>query len=246
MFKILYSHIYKMKKTFLLWFILLWPILTISLFINYYYQVDWPTEQKLNGYFQAISLILPCLITLLCAYTAKQEQQAGNCFNILCVGNSRFKIFFSLFTILSILISIGILLSALGFYYFWGNMSLTAYMLTSVMILLPLPSLILIQLYIALKFGYSWSIASCTCFILIGALGSTGLLDYFWYYLPPVWASRFASLTISNFFHPDNIVTVAAELRYGLLYCLVVSIILAILIPTWFDKWDGNQNIGDE
>lgn len=246
MFNHLRSNIYKIRKTPLLGLALLWPVLIVGLFIAYYSVATWSTEQKITGYFQTIALVMPCLITSLCAYLAQQEQRAGDCFNILCVGRSRFRTFFSIFILLFVLAAVGVIMSVAGFYFLWGQMQAAAYVLSCILVLIPIACLLLIQLFIALRFGTSWCVALGAIFLLVGALGVTGLLDRLWYYLPPVWAPRFATLMISNFFHSDNIVKVAAELRYGLFFCLVFTLILVILIPSWFHKWDGRPSIGDE
>lgn len=246
MFNNLRSHIYKIRKTPLLGLALLWPFLIIGLFIAYYSVAAWSTEQKITGYFQTIALVMPCLITLLCTYIAQQEQRAGDCFNILCVGRSRLRTFFSIFILLFVLVAIGVILSVAGFYFLWGQMHVAAYVLSCILVLIPIACLLFIQLFIALRFGSSWCVALGAIFLLLGALGVTGLLDQLWYYLPSVWAPRFATLMISNFFHSDNIIKVAAELRHGLFFCLVFTLILVVLIPSWFHKWDGRPSIGDE
>lgn len=100
--------------------------------------------------------------------------------------------------------------------------------------------------FFALRFGPAWSISLGVIFLLVGALGVTGLLDQLWYYLPPTWAPRFVSLMLANFFHQENIIQVAEELRKGLSVCILTSLITIILVPTWFHKWDGRPNMGDE
>lgn len=240
------SHAYKVIKMPLAWAMLLWPVLAVGLFISYYSAASWSTEQELSGYFQAISLGMSCLVTLLCTYVIQQEQRAGLCFNMLCVGRSRIHTFFSLFILLNLLVGVGMILAAFGFYLFWGGMPVIQYVLITILMLIPLSCLILMHMAIALKCGTSWSMGAGVISLLVGALGLTGLLDSWWYYLPPVWAPRFCSLMIADVFYPYHIIEIAAELRYGLLVCLLVTAVLALLVPVWFCRWDGRPSIGDE
>lgn len=246
MFHSLCAHIYRIMKTPLYWLMIVWPIIFVSLFIAYFSVTSWSVEQKITGYFQILSLGIPGLITLLCAYTAQQEQQAGAYFNMLCVGKSRIRNFISIFIILFTLSGIGLVFASCGFYLFWGEMIPIAYAFTTILMLIPLASLLLIHMFISFKFGVAWSIGGGAIFLLIGALGVTGLLDKWWYYLPPTWAPRFVSLIIADYFHPDLNANIAVELRYGLMICLLASVIVAFLIPKWFHKWDGSSSAEDE
>ena len=51
---------------------------------------------------------------------------------------------------------------------------------------------------------------------------------------------------ILDTFHTDYILEIASELRYGLLICVIATIALVALIPTWFNKWDGRADNSDE
>lgn len=148
MFDSLRSNVFKIKKTPLFWLMFLWPVVVVGVFIAYYSVAAWHVEQELSGYFQVLSLGMPCIITLLCAFIAQQEQSAGESFNILCVGKSRVKTFFSLFVLIFILTAIGMMLAALGFYLFYGRMTSIYYILTSILMLIPLPCLLLIQIFL--------------------------------------------------------------------------------------------------
>lgn len=240
------SQSYKLIKTPIFWFMLLWPILILAIFISYYSATSVSPEQKLSGYFQVISFTMICLLTLVCTYVVQEEENAGSCFNLLCIGSSRISTLFSLFILLAFMTAIGMIVASAAFYLLWGNMSAMAYVFTTIFMLIPLPCLLCIQLFFALKFGRSYSIAIGMSFLLVSALGVTGLLDRVWYYLPPVWAPRFTSLVITDVFHPAWIIQIAAELRHGLLFCLIFTLIVALLLALWFYKWDGRPHIGDE
>lgn len=240
------SHTYKLVKTPLFWSMFVWPIALVGMFIAYYSVSAWAPEQKIGGYFQVLALVMPCLITVLCAYVAQQEQTAGACFNLLCVGKSRIVTFVSLFLLLAGLTAVGMLLASLGFYIFWGQMPARTYVLATVLMLVPLACLLLIQMFFAFRFGASWSVAVGALFLLVGALGVTGLFDRSWYYLPPVWAPRFVSLIVAATFYPNHEAVAAADLRYGLLFCVLVTVLAVALVIRWFRKWDGRPSLSDE
>lgn len=245
MFKYFRSHAYKIVKNPLFYLNIIWPVLFVGAFTLYYSFSPWTNEQSISGFFQALSLFMDSLVVILSTSLVHQEQSAGSSFNLLSVGKSRIQNFVSLVILLVIMSSVSLLLAVLGFAILYGRMPTISYLLTTILMLIPLTSLILIHLFIAFKFGRSWSIASGAVFLLIGALGSTGLLDKYWYYLPPTWAVRFSSLMIFNSFHPDYILEISAELRHGLLVCFLTSLAIAILIPKWFNKWDGRANNSD-
>lgn len=248
MFCALRSHVYKIIRTPIWAGMIVWPVLAVGLFVAYYSVAAWSQEQKWVAYFQVISLGMSGLTTLLCSYVAQQERRAGDSFNMLCVGRSRLRTFLSLFLLLLSLTSFGIILSSVGFYLFWGWGKIPAgyYILASFLMLMPLACLIFIQMFIAFRFGVSWAVSTGAVFLLIGALGITGLFDRFWYYLPPVWAVRFASLVIASFFHHEYIIEITDELRRGIFFCLLFSIVIALLVSRWFHKWDGHPSHGDE
>lgn len=246
MFCSLRSQSYKMVKSPLFWFTFLWPMPVVAVFVLYYSVAPWSVEGKLSGYFQALAIGMPCWITLLCTYIAQQEERAGAYFNVLCIGRSRGQTFFALFIEAAALSVVGMVLASMGFYLFWGKMSLVHYVLTTLLMLIPVPCLVLVQLWIAFRWGSSWAAGTGMVFLLVGALGITGLFDSSWYYLPPIWAPRFVSLMISNVFHHENILVVAAEIRHGLFFCLIFSLAASVLVPAWFRTWEGRPSIGDE
>lgn len=246
MLKCLHSHIYKIVKSPLFYITILWPIICVGLFISYYSVSSWSIEQNISGFFQALSLFMDCLVVMLCTGIVQQEQRAGSSFNILCVGKSRIQMLISLVILLVIMTGLSLIIAVAGFALLYGKMLTISYVLATILMLIPLICLVSIHLFIAFKFGTSWSIGFGVIFILVGALGCTGLLDKFWYYLPPTWAARFSSLMILDTFHTDYILKIAAELRYGLLICIIVTIALVTLIPIWFNKWDGRADNSDE
>lgn len=246
MFKSLRSQAYKMMHSPLFCLSFLWPIPFVGLVIAYYSVSGWSPEQKMTSFFQALSLVMMGLAAWLSTYAAQQEQRAGACFNILCVGQSRIRTFVSIVVLLAMMTSVGLILSAAGFAWLYGQMLPISYVLTTILMLIPLACILLIHLFIAFNFGASWSIGVGAIFLLVGALGMTGLLNSCWYYLPPTWAPRFTALMIADVFHPDHILPIAAEMRHGLMYCLLATIVIAILVPGWFHKWDGKPDISDE
>lgn len=244
MFYSLRSQIYKLRKTPLLWLAVLWPIGFVGAFKAYYSVAAWSPELEMTGYFQALSLGMSCLITLFCTCVAQQEQRAGNWFNFLAVGKSRMRTLISVFILASVWTGVGMLLASWGLCHFWGGMPPHAYVLTTILMFIPLPCLIWIQLFIFFKFGVSWSVGAGAVFLLVGALSITGLFDRFWYYVPSAWAPRFTSLMVADVFYPERIISIAGELRFGLLICLLATVITAVLVHVWFCRWDGR--VGSE
>lgn len=246
MIRYLYSQMYKILKSPLIYLAILWPILLVGLFITYYSITSWSNEQNITGFFQSLSLFMDSLVVILCTGIMQQEHRAGAFFNLLCIGKSRIKLLLSIIILLTIMISLSLILAVTGFALLYGKMIILSYILTTILMLIPLTCLIFIHLFIVLKFGTSWAVGSGAIFFLIGALACTGLLDKIWYYLPPAWAVRFSSLMLLDTFHPNYILQISSELRYGLLVCILVTLTVVIIIPKWFNKWDGRPENNDE
>lgn len=233
------AQTYQLAKTPILYLNFLWPIVLVILFSTYYVFAHWSNAQKLTGFFEGLSLIVVAGNCLLCTYVVQQEEKAGNFFNLLCIGASRLQILWAwLYLLVSLLLS-SCIIAIVGFASWYGNMPAITYVLTSILLLLPLTSLVLIQMFVALQWGAAWSMGVGAINLLIGALGVTGLFDGMWYYFPPTWSARLSSLMIEDYLHPHLNVAIAAEIRYGLLWCILTTAALAILVSRWFNRWDG-------
>lgn len=223
-----------------------WPVVFAGMFIAYYRVASWSVEQELSAYFQVLSLGSLCLITAVCTYVVQQEQRAGSFFNVLCIGRSRVVTLFSFFVMLSSGIGVGVILAAFIFCTCWGKMPAVGYVFATILILIPIVCLTMIQLFMAFRFGSTWSIGSGSVFFLIGGLSATGLFDGCWYYVPPSWGLRFADLIIYGFFYPDHTTEIARQLRVGISVCFVMTIVAVFCVFIWFSKWDGGADRADE
>lgn len=240
------ANIYKMAKNPIFWLMFFWPVVFAGVFIAYYRVASWSVEQELSTYFQVLSLGSLCLITAVCTYVVQQEQRAGLFFNVLCIGRSRVVTLFSFFVMLSSGVGIGVILAAFIFFTFWGEMSAAGYVFATILILIPIGCLMMIQLFMAFRFGSTWSIGSGAVFLLIGTLSATGLFDSWWYCVPPAWGLRFSDLMIYGFFYPEYTPEIARQLRLGISICFVMTIIAVFGVSIWFSKWDGGTDRADE
>lgn len=245
MFDSLLARGFLLKKTPALWIGFFGAVLGMVLSLAYARTASWSAPTMGSGFIEVMALGMQGWIILLCTDIVRQETEAGECFHLLCGGGSRIRTFIPLWVLLTSVIGGSVFCASMGFYLLWAKISMMWAFCAVALMLLPLPGLLLFQLWVALRFGSSRSIGVGMVFLLLEALGATGLFDGSWVYVPATWPLRFSSYGVAAFFYPEKRGALFGELHLGILLCVVLTLVLAWGVGRWFCRWDGPRGVSE-
>lgn len=237
MFNILKSYWLRTKRTPSRMIIALCPILFALLLGLYSLSSRYLQGKEMSVFFSAYTILASFSISFLIPVLYETDKIAGGFANDLRCGISRKKIGFArflFFSILILVIEIIALLIVMGLLSFKGvtfnHIELLFYYLmsaTALIFMLP------IYQYLSLVYGYSGSILAGAFFTLSAILlGTTGLGENIWKFLPFVWSVKFVFAYAKHQFS-----------IYDRLVFSIVSIICAAvnvyIFDKWYNKWEG-------
>lgn len=245
----------KMKHTSFYWIHICLPVIGIVMFLGYYSFVPFGSVGKVNGYLEALSLVFPVLIGIICSTIIEQEVMAGKFKEMLSIEYGKgicllSKILVVLFMgFLSLSLAVGGFF--IGFEYILKQniLPFKFYVILTLLIFVAQIFIYLFHLWLSIKFGSGASIGMGIFESLFSALIITGLGDGIWQWIPCAWSVRFCN----NFFIKEsNSIDVFNELAdfntgfsinaIGLRNCIIFTIVLGILFGIWFNFFEGREN----
>lgn len=246
-FRMTASEFFRVRRTGLLLFHILLPLAGLFLFGWYLLLTQKNPEIGIQIYFQTAVFAIPLLIGIFCGIAVEQEEK--NHFQVfLMLGSQRWKALLAKWLMLFLLYTISVLIGIGGFSVFL-QLSGVGMLYTSetyaclCALLLPGGSfLIVLHLFLGLRFGMALSISAGIFEMLMAGLFLTGLGDVIWPFCPFVWAGRWMGPVISWGENRHSYTGDAAGvLQSEAGVCAAVWLIGVGLIFVWFYRFEGRR-----
>lgn len=241
--KNLYADLLKMKGSSVTLAHILIPIIISGLFLIYYSFSIWDENTKIIAFYQAVGAGFPALIGIFTANIMEQEQNAGECQNLLTL-RKKTSAFLSKLLLLLMFSLFSVLLTAaifgVGFCIVIGNdtISMGIYMRAALIMWCSSIPLYLWQMILAFRFGKGVSIGAGIVSSLVSALMLTNLGVFIWKYIPASWTSR-----IPYTYWRIRLGEAGAinEMKSVIpIYCIFTAISMVYYLP-WSSNWEGSK-----
>lgn len=238
------GEIWKMRHTLLPWMHVLIPILGIGIFLLYYSFAAWSDEGKVSGYIQALSVVLPLVISVVCSMSVETEE-SGHFQTFLGTSVCRWNPLFAKWIFLSGIGLGSVLLAVTGFAAGYGMMTgrtvLSAgdSLILAVTLWLGSGCTYLVHLFLNLAFSKAISLCAGTAELLISALFLTGLGEGRWHFFPCSWSGRWSGYLL--LYWKDSNMVSADYLMKSLEICVMVTLIVWGIILWWFHFYEGKK-----
>lgn len=237
----------KMRHTSFYWIHICMPIIGILVFLGYYSYSVWSAESKVLAYLEAISIVFPFLIGIVCSMAVEQEFMAGRFKEILSTEWGKRKnilskiIMLLLMGLFSLILAIGGFLVGFQFVLKQNVLSLSFFVYSTLFIFASQIFLYLFHLWLSLFLGKGASIGMGIFESLCAALLLTGLGGRIWYFIPCAWAARFCDYFFANWVDPIGMAGIISEVNIGVISCIVVTIIFGIFLGIRIDFFEGRE-----
>jgi len=182
----------KMRRTSFYWIHIIMPIIGIIIFCGYYSSSVWAFESKVLAYLEAISIVFPFSIGILCSMVVEQEFMAGKFKEILSTEWGKRKSILSkiimllLMGLFSLILAIGVFLVGFQFILKQNVLPFSFFVYSTLFIFASQIFLYLFHLWLSFFLGKGASIGMGIFESLCAALLLTGLGDGLWYFVPCV------------------------------------------------------------
>ena len=244
MLNIIKSNWLRTKREPVRWVLFLAPILYSVLFSIYVYGSNSLKGFEVYGFFLSLAILSIFSLSFFVPMIYDADKKASYYTNDVKFAISRKRTLIGKFLLISILYALIILIASALFLFFWivinGKQLYFSQILTIIVILFfTVTPLIAIYQFMNLKFGQSGTII-LGIFITLAAilLGTTGLGNLLWKYLPFVW--------------PIKLMYLLGHEKITLKTCgvfmilsLILTIFLLMLCSNFFNKWDIYQKTED-
>lgn len=238
------GELWKMRHTLIPVMHVLIPLLGIAVFLVYYSFAAWSDEGKVSGYIEALSVVLPLVISVICSISVEMEEK-GHFQTLLGVAVHRRTTLLAKWMVLSGIGLLAILLAVLCFAGGYRIMAGTAvlpagkYLILSGVLWIGGMDLYLLHLFLNLAFSRNLSLSMGTAELVISALFLTGLGEGRWQFFPCAWGGRWSSYLLQCWIGNKavNVEYVTANLAAG----LAVTAVLWCAVLLWFPSYEGRQ-----
>lgn len=245
MSKLVYAQWQKTKRTAIRKLCIVLPILYAVALFAYFCTKEFnetSSYQETFTFFLLLAIVSLFCLSFFTALHYSVDKEASLYANDLRIGVKRSSLFFSKFLIIFLMYIFIVLLATSLFFglevLVRGNALHTKVIVVSTMILLicSIP-LILIYQWIALKWNNSGAVL-IGAFITISAilLGTTGLGDFIWQFLPWTWSVKLIYSVVPQLFNSGRI---GQNLGMLLSLQLALSIVIYLMEVIWYNKWEG-------
>lgn len=245
------AELWKTRHTLLPWIHVLVPGLGISVFLIYYQWSIMKDAGKVSAYMQALSIVFPLLISVICSLSVEMEEQ-GHFQTFLGMAVSKKNALLAKWVVLSGMGLLSMLLAvggfAAGYRVTTGRMvyGVKEYLYVAGVLWLSGISLYLLHLFLNLAFSKNISMCVGTAELLVAALFLTGLGEGLWQFFPCSWGSRWSGYLL--LYWKGNTAVFgrsAAEAETFLAESLGIgvgiSVLLWAMIFLWFHFYEGRQ-----
>lgn len=237
----------KMKNTPFYWIHICMPIIGIVMFLWYYSFSTWNAVSKVQGYVQAVSIIFPILIGVVCSMVVEQEAMAGGFKEMLGTAYGKQKSLFSKIVLMLILgfISTSVTVGGffIGFQYILQQNVLPITFYEDIILIIFGSQIFIYLFHIWLSFlwGSGASIGVGIFEGLFSALIITGLGDGIWQWIPCGWSIRFCDYFIIKWYSLEGITKQAAEIKSGIANSVSLTILFGLFLVIWFNFYEGRK-----
>lgn len=237
----------KLKNTPFYWIHLCVPFTGIVLFLSYYSISSMKAIGKVSGYAQAIALVFPILIGVVCALVVEQEAMAGSFKEMLGSAYGKQK---SLLSKLSVLLISGLISTTmavggffLGFKYILHQNVLPLALYGNIILIIFGSQIFLYLFHVWLSFlwGNGASVGIGIFESLVSALMITGLGDGIWQFIPCAWGIRFCEYFIIKWNNIGWTHKLQSEVRSGNMSSIILTILFALFLVIWFNFYEGRK-----
>lgn len=237
------SDFYKIKRTPILWLHIAAPLIGVFAFLGYYsITAGSHSLGRINAFLEALCIVFPILIGLLCGMTAAQEEQAGGCQVMLAGTRSRTAAYLSKLLLLLILSAFSVALAVGVFAAGYHAAAAQLYLHAAFAIWGGTVFLYVLHMFVSFRFGRGASIGLGIFGALISTLMLTGLGDKIWHWIPWAWSVRVCNDMIFALQTPSAASLAAADIRYGISVCTAATILSVAASLLWFRRWDGSRS----
>lgn len=184
----------------------------------------------------------PILIGIFAASTAEQEQNAGECQNLLILRSKRMALIskvlvFLMFGLFAVMLMV--LLFGVGFRLTAdGRVNMSVYAAAGLIMWCSTIPLYIWQMFLAFRFGKAAAIGAGIICGLISALMLTDMGMVIWKYVPAAWTARISNTFLGVAFGD---VSAFGEMQSVLpVYC-VFTVFSVIYYVIWASRWEGHR-----
>lgn len=237
----------KMRRTSFYWIHIIMPIVGILIFLEYYSSSVWAPESKVLVYFEAISIVFPFLIGIVCSMAIEQEFMAGRFKEILSTEWGKRKSILSKAIMLismglfSLILAIGGFLVGFQFVLKQNVLPLSFFIYSILFIFASQIFLYLFHIWLSLFFGKGASIGMGIFESLSAALLLTGLGEGIWYFIPCEWAARFCDYFVANWIGSIGMISIISEVKIGVISSIVITILFGIFLGIRINFFEGRE-----
>lgn len=197
MVSLIKSEFYKMKHTLFYPLHMVIPILFSVLFLAYYSYTNYSSVSKVDGYFQAMAIGFPFIVSIICSMVVEKDKEAGEYKELIGNVYSKAQCFYSklvmtlIMGILSVLIAV--MLFYIGFDCFLGQNELSLGCYIMLILIIYGGQLFSYAFHMILTFivGKGISISVGILESLFAAILYMGLGEGIWIYFPGCYSNRF-------------------------------------------------------
>lgn len=238
MINIVYSQWLRTKRTAVRTICWGCPVLYVVIFCLYLQGSNALRGVELFSFYGLYAIVSSFAISFFIPMLYAPDKDACLYANELRIGIKRSKNVVAKFLLIIALVALIEIIASLlfvGFLVVNQTVKIQLLQLVTLMLIpyISLLPMIVIYQFLALKFSYSGSIL-VGCFTTLASilLGSTGLGDTVWQYLPFTWPVRL----IFSYAHQS---TLAIDILANLGISVVLAIVLLRCLSMWYNKWDG-------
>ncbi|WP_242224943.1 lantibiotic immunity ABC transporter MutG family permease subunit [Bacillus cereus group sp. BfR-BA-01380] len=247
--RVLRADFLKVKGTIFYWVHIVMPIIGIVLFLSYYSFSKVDSISKVPVYIQALSMVFPLLISVVCSFVVEQESLAGNFTELLSTEYGKQKAFISKVCLLLICGFCSTILAvfgfAAGFHFLLGQNELpfSSYFEISFVLFGCQIFMYLFHLFLNFRFSKGASIGMGIIESLLAALMITGMGEIIWKYMPCAWGIRLCSSFFAYRLSPDSFHAVPGDTQMGVVICICSTIIAFVMSLIWFSYYEGRKEM---
>lgn len=224
---------------------ILLPLLGITIFLGYYSCTAGEDVGKISGYIQVLTIILPLIVSAVCALSVEQEEK-GHFQTMLGVAVCKLHSLLAKWLVLSGIglgaINLAVAGFALGYRMFEKTMIFAwkGYLLLALILWICSWNLYLLHLFLNLIFSKSLSVCVGTAETLIASLFLTGLGEGIWRYFPCSWGGRWSGYLLLYLEGKISDVAIASMPAHAGI-CVGITVVAWGLIFLWFYYYEGRQ-----
>lgn len=246
LFRLCRAEGYKMRHTMLPWIHLGIPLLGSTVFLSYYRISMWDAEMQISGYIQVLGVLLPFLISIICARSI--ELEAENHFQtFLGIVPQKGKAFLAKAIVLffmglgAIALAVGSFAAGYRIIPDREGLAPAGYILMTGCLWLGSLPLYPIHLFLNMRFSRAASLGTGAVEMLIAALFLTGLGNGIWQMVPCSWSSRWSGSFFQLLISGKTGKQQELFIIRSLVLCLLLTLIICAIILTGIHFYEGRQ-----